>query len=320
MQYQYFAVGDEPYCLLEDDIAERTKAFLEGFDADFFKYLLEMHMSAADEQRASAGIRIALHHAIETMFSLLGAFVQAPQCAYAWIARCRTEELREVVRRIDSCDESLITYWGLPKLGWEELAKAIFSTFQPGTDEQRFAVEGFARTWQGMAALLHNEANMDEYNAAKHGFRMTLGGFKVEISTHPVSGQAPEEREMLSLGGSKFGAMFLKVDKLDGKGGRYLQSRQTAVNWSPERDILLLQLAQFSIHNIITALKVVNRVAPEACTFVMPVEEDSFRKPWKHVTGAVTMTFDRKLSTAQMPELKRFEILEKLRSVKNAKK
>lgn len=320
MQFQCFAVGDEPYCLWEDDLSIQTKDFLKGLDPDFFKYLLETHMSATDEQRASAGIRLALHHAIETMFSLLGAYLQAPQCPHAWIARCRTEELREVVRRIDSKDETLITYWSLPAIGWEEVASAVLNKFKPGTDEQQRAIQGFAKAWEGMSVDLLSDVISDEYNATKHGFRMTLGGFKMEISVHPASGQPLEGVEMLSLGESKFGATFFKVNKLEGRGGRHLQSTRVAVNWSPQRDILLLQLAQLSIHNIVTALKLANRASPEECSFVRPIDDEAFLKPWSHVTGAISTTLGYTLDPSQLPELKKSELLEKLRAAKKPRK
>lgn len=320
MQYQLFAVGDEPYCLWEEDIADRTSEFLKGLDPDYFTYLLQVHMAAEDERHASAGIRVALHHAAETMFSLLGAFTQAPQCPHAWIARCRTEELRDVVRRIGSKDESLITPWAVESMGWETVAKLVFRQFKPGTVEQDKTITGFSKAWEGMSVDLLSEVINQEYNAIKHGLRMTLGGFKVEISRLPVSGQEIEGLEMLTLGGSKFGGMFFKVEKVDGSGGRHLQSKRIAVNWSPERDLLLLQLAQFSIHNLASALRFANGAAPEECSFVTPTDDDAYLKPWTHSPGAISWTLDSALDASQLPEMKKAEILEKLRAVKKSKK
>lgn len=125
MKSAIFAVGDEPYCLWESDVDERTRDFLAGLDPEFFSYVLNAHMETEDEKRASVAIRLALHHGTETLFSLLGTFVQAPDCPYAWIAQCRTEELREVVRRIGDGDGSLIAKRGKPFLGWEDVAAAV---------------------------------------------------------------------------------------------------------------------------------------------------------------------------------------------------
>lgn len=40
MRSTIFAVGDEPYCLWEHDVAERTRDFLTGLDPEFFSYVL----------------------------------------------------------------------------------------------------------------------------------------------------------------------------------------------------------------------------------------------------------------------------------------
>lgn len=314
MQYQCFAVGDEPYCLWEDNISERTKEFLKGLDPEFFTYLLNVHMAAEDERRASAGIRIALHHAVETLFSLLGALAQAPQCPYAWIARCRTEGLREVVRRIGEQDSTLVHPWKVSQLGWEVLAKCVFHRFEPGSGEQERAVKGFTKAWEGLSVVLLDEISNDEYNATKHGFRTTLGGFKLEISTQSPAGQPLGELDMIPLGGSDFGAMFFKVDRLKGAGGCHLQSRRVAVNWSPERDLLLLQLAQMSIQNIVSALRVANGTPAHECNFVRPTEDDAYTKPWEHGTGTLSMVLEHRIDPAQLPDMKKSDVMAKLRA------
>lgn len=320
MDHRIFAVADEPYFLWEEDCRERSVEFLNGLDPGFFTYLLETHAAAKDEKRASAGIRIALHHAVETMFSLLGAFFQAPGCSYAWISRCQTEQLRNVVRRIGSNDESLISPWVVRPIGWAGLADIVFQRFKPGTEENRFAVQGFSNVWARMSGDFLNELVSDEYNATKHGFRMTLGGFSAEISTKPATA-SPEDLDMVALaGGSEFGAMFLKVDKLTGAGGRHLQSRRIAVNWSMEQDAALLHLAHLSIHNVVSALKFLNGVPSTECTYAMPLDKDAFEMPWRHGPGLVSMTVDRELDPSTLPDVTKAELLEKLRAMNKAEK
>lgn len=52
-------------------MAERTQDFLDGLDPEFFSYLLDVHSASKDQKRASVGIRLALHHATETLFHYL---------------------------------------------------------------------------------------------------------------------------------------------------------------------------------------------------------------------------------------------------------
>jgi hypothetical protein len=142
MQQAMFAVGDEPYLLWEEDVSKCARDFLEGVDPEFFSYLLKAHAATGDEQRAAVGIRLALHHATETMFSLLGALVQAPDCPYAWLARCSNTDLREVVRRITEGDRTLLCKFKLSGMGWEPIASLVFQWFEPGTERQRRAIQG----------------------------------------------------------------------------------------------------------------------------------------------------------------------------------
>ncbi len=313
MKSTVFAVGDEPYCLWEQDVAGRTRDFLTGLDPEFFSYVLNTHMETEDEKRASVAIRLAWHHATETLFSLLGAFVQAPDCPYAWISMCRTEELREVVRRIGIGDQTLITGWVKPFTGWSDVAAAVLRTFEPGTEKHQRMVDGFGKAWAALAGELQSEVMNHEYNAIKHGFRTRSGGFTLAFGREETPGVPAPPSEMKVLGQSKFGSMFYKVEKMKGKGGRHLRSRRTSLNWSLERDILLLQLAQFSINNVVSALKVENGFPANECQFQYPGGDDDFMRAWTHSSGVTSMNFDFQIDLAELPEVTRAELLEKLR-------
>lgn len=109
MHNSIFVVNEEPYCIWEVDLPERNMEFLNGIDVEYFDYAIKVHLEAEDEKRASIGLRTTLHHAIETLFSLLGAYIQAPDCAYAWIAKCSNKELRSVVTKVSGLRNSLFT-------------------------------------------------------------------------------------------------------------------------------------------------------------------------------------------------------------------
>lgn len=130
MQSSVFAVNDEPYCLWEVDLEARTRTFLEGIDPDYFDYVLQAHTETEDEKRAMVAIRLSLHHATEALFSLLGSFVQAPDCPYAWIAKCSNPQLREFAERVNREDRSLITKLRLPSVSWVSVASSIFETYR----------------------------------------------------------------------------------------------------------------------------------------------------------------------------------------------
>lgn len=156
---------------------------------------------------------------------------------------------------------------------------------------------------------------IDEYNALKHGFRVRHGGFTLRAGVESVYGVAPPEAEMRTLGESKFGAKFLKIDSLGiSKGNPNIRSRHISLNWSLERVVLLLQLVHMSINNIVSALKVVNNYAPSDCRFIRPENNSDFDKPWAYSTGVTSINFDYVLEENSIPSISKTELLTMLRA------
>jgi hypothetical protein len=315
MQSSVFAVNDDPYCLWETDLAARNRAFLDGVDPEYFDYVLQTHINTEDEKHALVAIRLSLHHATEAMFSLLGSFVQAPDCPYAWIAKCSNSELWEFALRVNRNDSSLITKLNIPSISWATVASAVFATYQPDTERQKDTIKCFARLWSVLTEELVNQKNVDEYNAMKHGFRARPGGFSLAIGVESAYGVSPPESEMKTLGQSAFGATFLKIEQLgSAKGSRHIRSRQTSVNWSLERVVLLQQLVYMSINNVVSALKVVNGYAANTCRFLRPENDSDFEQPWTFSTGVTSMNIYHVLDEDLLPALTKADLLSKLRS------
>lgn len=315
MQSTIFAVNDEPFCLWEIDLAARNRAFLDGIDPDYFDYVLQAYANTEDEKRALVAIRLVLHHATETMFSLLGAFVQAPDCPYAWIAKCSNGELREFAERVNRADASLITKLNISSISWLSVASAVFTAYHPGTERQKETVKRFAYLWGALVSELTNQVNIDEYNALKHGFRARPGGFALAVGIEPSYGVSPPESGMKSLGQSAFGATFLKIEAFGPKkGSRHIRSRQMSVNWSLERVVMLQQLVYMSITNVVSALKIVNGYAPSNCHFIRPENDSDFEQPWKHSTGVTSINFDYVIDENLLPTLSKMDLLARLRA------
>lgn len=314
MQSSAFAVVDEPFCLWEVDLSARTRAFLDGIDMDYFDYVLQTHMAAEDERRALLAIRLSLHHATETLFSLLGALVQAPYCPYAWIAKCSNAALRDFVERVTRRDASLITALASSEVSWHAVAAVVFATYKPGTDRQSCTVERFAEFWTTLAGELVDQDNVDEYNALKHGFRARHGGFSLTAGVEVAYGVAPPASDLQLLGQSKFGVSFSKIEPFGKSRGPHLRSHQTSVNWSLEQVILLHQLVYMSIVNVVSALKVANGYRASECRFLRPEDEDAFLKPWSFTSGVVRFNVSENLDDQSLPVLTKSDLLAKLRA------
>ena len=314
MQPFPFAVNDEPFCLWEVDPEERVRSFLDGLDVDFFAYVLQTYLDTEDEDRALVAIRLALYHATETMFSLLGAFIQAPLCPYAWIAKCSNKELRVFAERVNRGDPQLITKLNLPVVNWYSVGTLVFATYQPGTERQENTIKCFADLWVRLTGDFSNQTYVDEYNALKHGFRICPGGFTLSAGIEKEYSVPPSASEMEVIGQSVFGASFFTIEPLGSvKKNQHIRSRQNCVNWSLERIILLHQLVNMSINNVVSALKAVNHYKPDQCKFLRPENDSDFSRPWMHTTGITNMSFVHQLDESRLQRLTREELLTMLR-------
>ena len=78
-----FAVADTPFCCWDHDHVERNVRFLSGVDTEHYWRLAEIlaeHLEGAGAGTASIALRAAYHQGVETLFSMLGAYAQAPEC------------------------------------------------------------------------------------------------------------------------------------------------------------------------------------------------------------------------------------------------
>lgn len=313
MQDTIFQVNDEPYCLWDPDLKARNHEFLKGLDSDFFEYNFTVHLEAEDDIRSSVALRLSLHHSLETLFSILGAYVQAPDCAYAWLAKCSTPALRLLVERINQKQPNIFTKLNVDSINWETIANSIFHSYKPNTEQNAETVKHFATLWSRLANELNNPVHIDEYNALKHGFRVQNGGFAISIGKEPSLGVAAPEDDMQLLGKSEYGSSFFTVTPLSTTvKTRSLRISRTSVNWSVERVILLNQLTQISINNVVTALRVINGWSPTECKFLTPESSDDFDKPWHFSPGVTNMKWGHVTDETNAMLLTKEEILQKL--------
>ncbi len=257
MQSSIFLVNEEPYCIWEVDILERNNKFLDGIDTGYFNYIIETNSNVDDEKRASIVLRSTLYHAMETMFSLLGAYMQAPDCTYAWIAKCSNTQLRDLIEKINTPNNDVFTKLNIDEVSWNSLAKSIFQCYLPGTERNKETVEEFASFWARTAGEFTKKNHINEYNSLKHGFRVRSGGFSLAIGVEHEYGVSPPKEEMTSLGKSDYGTSFFTIEPIGrGKGNRSIRSRRVSVNWCIENTILHIQLISMAIRNLTSALKI----------------------------------------------------------------
>lgn len=310
LQNSIFVVNEEPYCIWEVSLSERNNEFLEGIDTGYFDYAVKVHLDADDEKRASIALRATLHHAEETLFSLLGAYIQAPDCAYAWIAKCSNNDLRDFVNKVSNLSNSLFTKLNIERVSWEAVANSVFAYYMPESEKRKQTVDLFASLWQRLAYEYTDQNNVDEYNSLKHGFRVRSGGFSMVVGLEPEYGVPPPQEETRLVGSSEFGTTFFKIEPVkQKKGDRNIRSRKISINWEVEKVILLIQLVSMSIHNVTSALRIVNGAKAGTCMFLRPQEDSDFEMPWQYTPKVSNLKMTFILNEDLIPEAPKTKLM-----------
>jgi hypothetical protein len=230
-------------------------------------------------------LRTTYSQALETLFALLGAAVQAPWCVPAWLVAYRSQDLRNVVQKIDS-GKRLPSVIREKHLSWALLAEHLLLWLVIEDKAKESAVkQGFGQLWARFASDFLDRNHIDEYNGIKHGLRVRPGGFHIAIGAEDQPGvRAPRERMQL-LGKSDFGSRYL-VPRPFGKASHHMRLSQRHRSWNPEGLTWGLHLIAMSISNTLSALKVLNGVPADQVSFQWPTDVSAFAEPWKRTAAA----------------------------------
>lgn len=316
MKTHVFAVMDEPYCVWEHPLDQHNVDFLSGIDTEYFRFAADTLNASAqssdDQRRAATLLRSVYHHAMETFFSLIGAALQAPHCVYGWLTQCKTDALRTLVEQIS--EEKFVSPHVMKDdtVSWTSIATWIFGNSDTDQDERIRAIERFADLWAKSAEIFLRQESIDEYNSLKHGFRVELGGFHLEMKVEsPEASEFPTKH--LPLGGSKYGSSYFRLGRVGGneRANRSLLPQHHRINWSVEQTRSLLVLLGVSIHNVIGFLKVLNGTPGNSVKLHCPTN-DQFHEPWSHSVELLSMNIDRTVPNWAVRSTSRQELNEHL--------
>lgn len=281
MEYSRFATDRRPWCVWDWDLKGLTRTFSNTFDPTYFEYLVTLHEAQLDGENArhaATAIRTSYFHAMETLFAILAALVQAPDCVPGWIQGYRTTELYQVVEKI-SRGRSLYSKIRCDRLTWDKLARFIMRYVSlQDKDKERRIKEAFGQLWAHLADEFLSKKSRAEYNSIKHGFRIRSGGSWIAVGVEKVPGVACPPEEMTMPGGSEHGSSFFEPEQFD---KHNIQLVRRSTNWDPAYLAGRVRLIAMSLQNIISFLRVVHGEKPESVRFCWPQELDDFREVWQ---------------------------------------
>jgi hypothetical protein len=262
VEYTTIVVGKRPLVIYDWTHRRGQDRFLDGIDPDFFRYVAAAHeaqLGGDHDAQAAVALRLAYAHALETLFALIGAAIQAPHCPAGWVLNYRTGDLRTLVKTISHSPigeirEPVISTWLPEHADWYCVTNTLIPRL-PDLDETDALRAASARLWAGLARDLNDDDLHDEYNSLKHGFRVRSGEWFIKMGIEDVRGVAPPPEKMRLMGSSQYGSDFLRSVKLaEGQAEQRVVEDQR-VNWNPAVLAKRIPLIADSIHNVLNALR-----------------------------------------------------------------
>lgn len=278
MQYSRFAVHERPLCVWDWNLAEITGTFLDTFDRGYFEYQVEVHIDQLDGEgarHAATAIRTTYCHAMETLFALLGATLQAPDCVAGWMQAYRSHELDDLVRKI-STRKPVLTKLRLSAVSWKELSAVVHRCLALEDAQKADRIkDAFGKFWGHLAHDFLSSHARPEYNSIKHGFRVGSGGSYIHAGIEKTPGQACPPEEMKCVGGSEHGSSFYVAESI-GDSKLNVRLRRTSRNWDGVALALRIKLIGMSLQNVVSCLRIGNGAEPSTVQFRWPQELDLF--------------------------------------------
>ena len=312
-----FAVGDRPFCCWEWDLPERNLQFLESLDTDYYGYIAELcitELETDSEMSASIVLRGAYHQAVETLISVLGAYVQAPGAVPAWLTKAQTPDLEGVAQSLLN-GRPLLTQGGRQRVTLDMLANDILRFCWPDEDGEDSTSDRFARFWALLCRDLIDPKQRAEYNAIKHGLRVGPGGFTLSIGVEETPGV--RATEMRSMGGSIHGTTFLRSEKV-GESSHHLRVRRASLNWSARTMARRLSLISMSINNVVGSLRCGLGVDPTTVRFLRPDPPEGFDAARGEPLAVTSADFDTVVRISPDDEWSKERLIEELERRGNA--
>lgn len=306
-----FTIDEEPHACWDWDLSQKNVEFLDGIDADYFRYVSEVyadHLEGENRQRAALALRIAYSQALEVLFALISSMVQAPTCVVGWMLSYKNFQLNNVVKKINDHKE-VYTRLSDRNITWDNLAKYVHSYLGYDHDKIQWVKEGFGKLWRRFANDFLDEKFSEEYNAAKHGLRTRSGGFTLSIGLQEQPNIPASSEKMHILGGSKFGTSYFRREKLLENNRINFRPRRQSRNWDPYNFINGLGFLSMSINNVIQFLKILNKIDPKECKFMTPEEDGFFDSPWVRSVGVINFDADKIIRPENVCPVTKKEIL-----------
>jgi hypothetical protein len=272
-----FAVLDRPVCVWDPLLDDTNLRFLRGLDAGFFLHQAKLMSPSGDstsdedsaDLRNALALRISFGMALEALFAVIGAVIQAPECVFGWLSSYRNDELLQLVRRINN-GEPVRTHAPFRPVTWDNISSQILLPLVATSEETHQQISArFAETWRQFAHIFVHQLRSIEYNSLKHGFRVQPSGFTITVTS-------TDDEEPALQSKSQFGHMLHFLKKNEGRKSDFSVSR-AVFSLEPATYAAALSLIGHSINNLIAFARMKCGDEPSQLLLSVPTDDRDFK-------------------------------------------
>lgn len=284
-----FKVIDRPYVIWSSNPHQENIEFLDSIDHDFYHRTVQTQFCddhgnlrvGAEKSDARKDIatlaRLIWNHGLETLVTLLGAYVQAPHAVHGFSLKCENKDCRKIANYLLSGHIPQNNCLTKSKFNFDDFVCGIHLNAVGINDEA--TMSNFSRALSEMLVAYDRDDHRAEYNSIKHGLRAHHGRFAMAIGLQKEGGVPAPDENMRMMADTPDGSHFLTIKNfknIPNKTAREQFSVQgSSVGWSLERTLQDIQLFSIFIGNIVAALKVAVGATPTV-QFFRPVVEPAW--------------------------------------------
>lgn len=248
-------VYDRPMVFWNSDHRRTQFEALERIDTRYFRYLAGLHgeeLEDPDSTYAGVVLRMTYSHAMECLFALIGASLQAPRVPAGWLLKYRYSELRKIVEHIEK-RELFENHWTAKPVGWPDVLDVLMPRGQAGNPQLQEHFEATLDLWQALSLTMLDDDFEAEYMSLEHGFRVGSGEWFFGLRAEEHYGVASSRNHMYVLADSRHGSTFYRAKNI---AKYHWAMEEPRVNWNPRLFSQQIPLIADSIDNVITFLRI----------------------------------------------------------------
>ncbi len=251
MPIQMFVVDERPFACW--GVSHNVNlAFIRSIDPQYFNAqadAFEPLLQSNQNQHGATALRLAYSHALETLFALFYASLQAPNCVQGWLLKYRVEDLHRITEKIRN-GKSIYTRFNTQTTNWQSILQNLYSYCEAHESSS------FVEWYDYFSGDLIDDARRGEYNQLKHGFRTrstpTLFMLHSDGDAEPIKWQ------------SEYGMGFSEATRLHQGNGINFKLEYYRVNWTALHMSQSLRVISVLIYNLVAMLQyhLANEIIP----------------------------------------------------------